>query len=51
MDRDLEKVILKDPTEPTIYALLRSKGFTSMKEDAILKSIAKVIPFEEVSTL
>lgn len=51
MDRDLERVILKDPTEPTIYALLRSKGFTTMKEDAILKSIAKVIPFEEVSTL
>lgn len=51
MDKDLEKVILKDPTEPTIYELLRSKGFTSMKEDAILKSLAKVIPFEEVSTL
>lgn len=51
MDKDLEKVILKDPTEPTIYSLLRSKGFTTMKEDAILKSITKVIPFEEVSTL
>ena len=51
MDRDLERVILKDPTEPSIYALLRSKGFTTMKEDAILKSITKVIPFEEVSTL
>lgn len=51
MDKDLEKVILKDPTEPTIYSLLRSKGFTTLKEDAILKSITKVIPFEEVSTL
>lgn len=51
MDRDLERTILKDPTEPTMYQLLRSKGFTTMKEDAILKSIAKIIPFEEVSTL
>jgi type II secretory ATPase GspE/PulE/Tfp pilus assembly ATPase PilB-like protein len=51
MDKDLEKIILKDATEPAIYQLLRSKGFTSMKEDAILKSLAKVIPFEEVNTL
>jgi len=51
MDKELERVILKDPTEPTIHDLLRSKGFTSMKEDAILKSLAKIIPFEEVSTL
>lgn len=51
MDKDFEKVILKDPTEPTIYALLRSKGFTTMKDDAIIKSLTKVIPFEEVSTV
>ncbi len=51
MDKDFERVILKDPTEPTIYALLRSKGFTTMKDDAIIKSLTKIIPFEEVSTV
>lgn len=51
MDKDLEKAILKDPTEPNIYQLLRSKGFNTMKEDAIIKSLSKIIPFEEVSSL
>ena len=51
MDKDLEHIILKEPTEPAIYQLLRGKGFTTMKEDAILKALQKVIPFEEVSTL
>ncbi|MDQ5911880.1 MAG: type pilus assembly protein PilB [Patescibacteria group bacterium] len=51
MDKDLERLILKDPTEPSIYDLLRKKGFLTMKEDAILKSLAKIIPFEEVNTL
>lgn len=51
MDKDLEKIILKDATEPSIYQMLRSKGFTTMKEDAMLKSLSKVIPFEEVNTL
>ncbi|MCF7865395.1 MAG: GspE/PulE family protein [Candidatus Pacebacteria bacterium] len=51
MDKDLEKIILKDATEPAIYQMLRSKGFTTMKEDAIIKSLEKMIPFEEVNTL
>lgn len=51
MDKDLERIILKDATEPSIYQMLRTKGFTTMKEDAILKSLSKVIPFEEVNTL
>jgi type IV pilus assembly protein PilB len=51
MDKDLERLILKDSTEPGIQALLRSKGFKSLKEDAILKAFDKKIPFEEVNTL
>lgn len=51
MDKDLEKLILKDPTEPSLYELLRSKGFTSMKEDAIVKVLQKQIPIEEVNTV
>ena len=51
MDKDLEKTILKDTTEPTIFKLLREKGFMTMKEDAISKALTRVIPFEEVSTI
>ncbi len=51
MDKDLERLVLKEPTEPALYDLLRSKGFTNMKEDAIIKALTKQIPFEEVNTL
>ena len=51
MDKELERAILKDPTEPALYDLLRSKGFINMKEDAIFKALGKQIPFEEVNTV
>ncbi|MDO8729304.1 MAG: GspE/PulE family protein [bacterium] len=51
MDKDIEKALLKDPTEPALYAVARSKGMLSMKEDAILKAFQRIIPFEEINTL
>ena len=51
MDKDIEGIILKNPTEPALYEAARSKGMLTMKEDAILKAFQKVIPFEEVNTL
>lgn len=51
MDKDLERLILKDPTEPSIKELLRSKGFINMKEDAIIKMLQKQIPMEEINTV
>lgn len=51
MEKDLEKIILKDPTEPTLYQYLRGRGFTTMKEDAIRKALEKQIPFEEINTV
>ena len=51
MDKDLESVILKSPTEGDIYKVARAKGMLTMKEDAIIKSFQKIIPFEEVGTL
>ncbi len=51
MSKDLERQILKDPTEPIIYELLRGKGFTTMREDAMRKAIQKIIPFEEINTV
>jgi type IV pilus assembly protein PilB len=51
MDRNLEQIILKNPTEQEIWKYARSNGMLTMKEDAILKAFDKKIPFEEVNTL
>lgn len=50
-DKELEQIILTNPTENAIYENIRKKGFLSMKEDAILKSMAGKIPWDEVNTL
>ena len=51
MDKDIESVILKNPTEIELYKVTRAKGMLSMKEDAILKAFQRIIPFEEINTL
>lgn len=51
MDKDVEAVILKDPTEPELYKVARAKGMLTMKEDAIVKAMDKMIPFEDINTL
>lgn len=51
MDKNIESIILKDPTEMSLYKAARAKGMLSMKEDAILKAFQKIIPFEEINTL
>ncbi len=51
MDKDVEAVILKNPTETELTKVARSKGMLTMKEDAIIKAFNRVIPFEEVNTL
>lgn len=51
MDKDIEAVLLKNPTELEIAKIARSKGMLTMKEDALIKAMHKVIPFEEVNTL
>ncbi len=51
MDKGIEAVILKNPTEIELYKAARAKGMLTMKEDAILKAFQRIIPFEEVSTL
>ncbi len=51
MDNDIESVILKNGTELDIARIARSKGMLNMKEDAILKAMHQVIPFEEVNML
>jgi len=51
MDKDLEHVVLTNPTEEAVYAAARNKGMFTMREDAIIKALAGEIPFEEVNAL
>lgn len=51
MDSDVEKLILSNPTESAIVKTLRSKGMLTLREDAIIKSLNRQIPFEEVLRL
>ena len=51
IDKDVEHVILTNPVEEEVYKLARKKGMLTMKEDAILKTIAGTIPFEQVNEL
>jgi type II secretory ATPase GspE/PulE/Tfp pilus assembly ATPase PilB-like protein len=48
IDKEMQAVILKEPTEAAIYKLARSKGMMMMREDAMLKSVQGIIPFTEV---
>lgn len=51
VDKEIEKIILAEPTEVRLSEAMRKKGMLSMKEDAILKSIDKIVPFQEINTL
>jgi len=50
IDREMEQIILKNPTEQEILKHARSKGMLTMKDDALVKVFEKVIPFEEFNT-
>ena len=51
IDKELEQIILKSPTEQELWKAARAKGMLTMKEDAILKAFNRMIPFEEVNSL
>lgn len=48
VDKDIESVILKAPTELDLYNATRAKGMLSMKEDALIKAVNGGIPLTEV---
>jgi type IV pilus assembly protein PilB len=48
VDKELQDVILKNPVFSDIYSSVRKKGMLSMREDAMLKAIEGMVPFEEV---
>ena len=50
IDNEIQELILKGGSEEDIYAVARKNGFVSMKEDAIIKALDHVIPYEEVNS-
>ena len=48
IDKEMQNIILKSPVEQEIYKLARSRGMLSIREDAIIKSLAGIIPFTEI---
>ncbi len=51
VDKEVEKIILEDPTEQKIYAAARKKGMITLKEAGILKGLDGLVPFSEINEL
>jgi len=51
MNSEIEQVILHNPIESEVYKVARKNGLITMKEDAIIKAIQKIVPFEQVNEL
>lgn len=51
MNRDIEKIILENPSDSKLLDVARKQGMLTMKEDAIIKALAGDIPFSEINTL
>ncbi|MCE9585475.1 GspE/PulE family protein [Candidatus Nomurabacteria bacterium] len=48
VDKEMQNVILKNPIDSEIYKVARKNGMLMMREDAMLKAIDGIIPFQEV---
>jgi type IV pilus assembly protein PilB len=48
IDKEMQSVILKNPTSAEIYKVARRKGMLMMREDAMIKALGGVIPYTEV---
>ena len=51
MNKELEQVILKNPTEIEVMKIARNQGMLTMHEDALLKAFKGKIPFEEINKI
>ena len=51
VDKEMERIILNEPTEIKLWEAARKKGMLSIKEDAIIKCMDGLIPFQEVNTV
>jgi len=48
IDKEMQNIILRNPTEQDIYNLARSRGMLTLREDAIVKSLKGDIPLQEI---
>ncbi len=48
IDREMQEIILKKPEEQEIFKLARERGMITIREDAIIKSMKGLVPFQEV---
>ena len=51
IDRDIEHIILTNPSERAVYDAARAKGMLTMKDDALMKAFSGIIPFAEVNNV
>lgn len=51
VDKEIEEIILNDPSEQNIYKAARKKGMITLKEAAILKGLDGQVPFSEINEL
>ncbi len=51
MNKNIEQAVLTASNEESVYAAARASGMLTMREDAIVKALSGVIPFEEINTL
>ncbi|MDP3726513.1 MAG: ATPase, T2SS/T4P/T4SS family [bacterium] len=51
VDNEMENIILKNPVESEILKVAKKQGMLSIKQDAVLKAVAGIVPFDEVNTL
>ena len=51
IDKEVEAMILKDPTDIELWKIARKKGMLTMREDAIQKALRGEIAFQEVNSL
>ena len=49
MNPEIEQVILHNPIESEVFKIARKNGLVTMKEDAIIKAMQKIIPFQEIN--
>lgn len=49
MNKDIEKIVLGNPTESALFDAIRQQGMFTMREDALVKAFQGDIPFGEVN--
>ncbi len=49
INEGIQELILNGGSEEEMFTVARKSGFTTMKEDAIIKALEHVIPFEEMN--